>query len=344
VAYVKLKPAGLPASIASGNGRLEATEFDIATRSGGRIKSVQVQEGDDVAAGQVLAIMDTSSLEADLRRAQSQVTQARNARTTAQALLAQREQSVLTAQAVVAQRQAEQALAGKQWQRTRELVGKGFLAPQKLDEAQAQRQSVKAALSAALSQVAEAKAAVLATRSQVVEADSAIESAQAALARVEADQADTALKAPKGGRVQTISARAGEVLGGGGRVLSLVDLHDVSMTFFLPEMAAGKLAIGAEARLVMDAAPQFVVPAKVVHVASVAQFTPKTVETTAERQKMVFKVKAQVDPALLERFRSQVKTGMPGMAYVRTNAAEPWPAQLTIALPAAPGQAPGAGQ
>jgi HlyD family secretion protein len=107
----------------------------------------------------------------------------------------------------------------------------------------------------------------------------------------------------------------------------------VYMTFFLPETAAGRLALGAEARLVLDAAPQYVIPAKVSFVASVAQFTPKTVETQAERQKMVFKVRAQVDRELLVRYRTQVKTGMPGMAYVRVNSQEDWPKKLAIALP-----------
>lgn len=333
-AWTRLKPAGLPEGIASGNGRLEATDIDVATRSGGRLQDVRVQEGDFVEAGQVLATMDTQTLQADLNRAAAQVTQARNARVTGSALLAQREQSVLTAQALVAQRQAEQSLALKELQRARDLVGKGFLPPQKLDEAQAQTQRVKAALSAAQSQVAEARAAVLATRSQLIEADSAIETAQAVQARIQADMNDTALRAPRAGRVQLLSARPGEVLGAGGRVLSLVDLSDVYMTFFLPETAAGRVAIGAEARLVLDAAPQFVIPAKVSFVASVAQFTPKTVETTSERQKMVFKIRAQVDPQLLARHRTQVKTGMPGMAYVRIDPQQAWPDKLAIALPA----------
>ncbi|HET6789473.1 MAG TPA: HlyD family efflux transporter periplasmic adaptor subunit, partial [Aquabacterium sp.] len=297
-------------------------------------QEVRVQEGDFVEAGQVLATMDTQTLQADLNRAAAQVTQARNARVTGSALLAQREQSVLTAQALVAQRQAEQSLALKELQRARDLVGKGFLPPQKLDETQAQTQRVKAALSAAQSQVAEARAAVLATRSQLIEADSAIETAQAVQARIQADMNDTALRAPRAGRVQLLSARPGEVLGAGGRVLSLVDLSDVYMTFFLPETAAGRVAIGAEARLVLDAAPQFVIPAKVSFVASVAQFTPKTVETTSERQKMVFKIRAQVDPQLLARHRTQVKTGMPGMAYVRIDPQQAWPDSLAIALPA----------
>jgi HlyD family secretion protein len=333
IGWHQLKPKGLPVGIASGNGRIEATDIDIATRASGRLKDVLVKEGDDVDAGQVLARMDTATLEADLQRAQSLVNQARNAKATAAAMLAQREQAVITASAVVSQRQAELNLVSRQLQRTQELVNKGFLSPQKLDEAQAQVMSAKAGVSAAQSQVAEAKTAITATRSQLQESDSAITTAQASLARVQADVDESVLKAPRPGRVQVLAAQAGEVLGAGGRVISLVDVGDVYMTFFLPETAAGRVAIGGEARLVLDAAPQYVIPAKVTFVASVAQFTPKTVETTAERQKLVFKVRAQIDRALLDRYRQQVKTGMPGMAYVRVQPDTPWPDQLNVALP-----------
>lgn len=335
VAWNKLKPQGLPASVAMGNGRMEATDIDVATRTSGRLKELLVKEGDNVEAGQILARMDTATLDADLQRAQAQVQQARNAKATAEAVLAQREQAVTTASAVVSQRQAELNLATKQLQRTQELVSKGFLSPQKLDEAQAQVASAKAGLSAAQSQVAETRTAITATRSQLVEADSAIATAQASLRRVQADIDDSVLKAPRPGRVQVLAAQPGEVLGAGGRVISLVDISDVYMTFFLPETAAGRVAIGTEARLVLDAAPQYVIPAKVSFVASVAQFTPKTVETTAERQKLVFKVRAQIDKALLEQHRQQVKTGMPGMAYVLVQRDAAWPDKLAIALPPA---------
>jgi hypothetical protein len=97
-----------------------------------------------------------------------------------------------------------------------------------------------------------------------------------------------ALTAPRDGRVQYRVAQAGEVLAAGGKVLNLVDLGDVFMTFFVPETIAGKLALGSEVHIVLDAAPQYVIPAKVSFVASTAQFTPKTVETASERQKLMF--------------------------------------------------------
>jgi HlyD family secretion protein len=115
-------------------------------------------------------------------------------------------------------------------------------------------------------------------------------------------------------------------------VLNMVDLTDVYMTFFLPTKQAGRVALGAEARLVLDAAPQYVVPAKISFVADVAQFTPKTVETEEERQKLMFRIKAQIDPSLLREHLQQVKTGLPGMAYVRLDPQVDWPAELQTRL------------
>jgi HlyD family secretion protein len=116
-------------------------------------------------------------------------------------------------------------------------------------------------------------------------------------------------------------------------VLNLLDLTDVYMTFFLPTAAAGKLAIGSEVRCVLDAAPEYVIPAQISFVADVAQFTPKTVETASEREKLMFRVKARIAPELLKQHIRQVKTGLPGMAYVRIDAQTQWPEQLQVKLP-----------
>lgn len=98
---------------------------------------------------------------------------------------------------------------------------------------------------------------------------------------------------------------------------------------FLPETVAGRVRIGSEVRLVLDAAPDVVIPAKISFVADVAQFTPKTVETQSERQKLMFRVRAKIDPALLQRHIALVKTGLPGMAYVRIDSQAAWPDKLS---------------
>jgi HlyD family secretion protein len=150
--------------------------------------------------------------------------------------------------------------------------------------------------------------------------------------RIEADLDDSVLKSPRDGRVQYRVAEPGEVLAAGGVVLNLVDLADVYMTFFLPAAQAGRVALGGEARLVLDALPGRVIPARVSFVADVAQFTPKTVETREEREKLMFRIKARIDPELLKQRLQRVKTGLPGMAYVRIDPDVDFPPELEVRL------------
>ncbi|KAK0332074.1 hypothetical protein LTR94_026367, partial [Friedmanniomyces endolithicus] len=170
----------------------------------------------------------------------------------------------------------------------------------------------------------------------VIGSRSRVEAGRATIQRIEADINDSSLRAPRDGRVQYRVAQPGEVVTAGGRVLSLVDLSDVTISFFLPATAAGRVAIGSEARIVLDAIPDYPIPARISFVADVAQFTPKTVETQSEREKMMFRVKARIDPALLRKHIAQVKTGLPGMAYVRIDPGVAWPASLAADLIGAP--------
>lgn len=324
---------GFGPDFASGNGRIEATEIDIATKIAGRVREILVEEGEFVTAGQVLARMQVDVLEAQRQEARAQLRQAGHAVATARAQVAARQSDQLAAEAVVVQRESELEAAEKRAVRSRTLVGQRAVSTQTLEDDEARVKSAAAGVAAAQAQVQAAKAAVEAAQAQVTGAESQGEAVQATIARIEADLEDSVLKAPRAGRVQYKIAQPGEVLGVGGKVLNLVDLGDIYLTFFLPEIAAGRLALGAEARLVLDAAPQYVVPARISFVASVAQFTPKTVETLSERQKLMFRVKAQIDRALLQKHLQKVKTGVPGVAWVKLDDTLPWPEELTVQLP-----------
>ncbi|MDD5366652.1 MAG: HlyD family efflux transporter periplasmic adaptor subunit [Gallionellaceae bacterium] len=332
-AWVKFAGNGDEVGLASGNGRIEAVEVDIAAKSPGRIREILVNEGELVAAGQVVARMDTDVLAAQLRQAEAQLQQARSAVATARSQLALREAEKAANLAVLAQREAELDIAGKRQARSTLLAGEGASSQQEADDDSARVKGAVAAVGAVRAQGAAADAAVAAARTQIVGAESAVAAVQASIERIQADIADSALLAPRAGRIQYRVAQPGEVVGGGGRVLNMVDLADVYMTFFLPTAAAGKLALGDEVRLVLDAAPQYVIPAQVSFVADVAQFTPKTVETAVEREKLMFRVKARLDPDLLRKHILLVKTGLPGMAYVRIDRAAPWPDRLALKLP-----------
>lgn len=333
LAWSDLQPDAFSESFASGNGRIEATEIDVATKLAGRLVELNVGEGDFVTAGQVLARMDTSVLEAQLAEAQAQIRQAENAHQRAQAMVALRASEKATAEAVVAQRQAELIAAQRTFARTEALAQRNVLTAQELDDDRAAMLSAEAARAAARAQVLSTDAGIKAAEAQVVEAESAIAAAQAGAQRIEADIAESILKAPRDGRVQYRVAQVGEVLPAGGIVLNMVDLSDVYMTFFLPTAQAGRVALGQEVRLVLDAVPHYVIPAAVTFVASVAQFTPKTVETESEREKLMFRVKAHIDPDLLREHLTQVKTGLPGMAYLRLDPQAQWPENLQINVP-----------
>ncbi|SHG61922.1 HlyD family secretion protein [Bradyrhizobium erythrophlei] len=327
-AWQKLGRDNLPPGIASGNGRIEAVEIDIATKTPGRIREILVREGDFVTTGQVLARMDTTQLEAQLRQAEAQLRRAIISVDTAKSLVAQREAEKKSAAAVIAQRNAELDTAGRKLQRSEQLIRTNAVPQQVLDDDRAAAEGAKAAVAAAEAQLAASEAAISSTRAQVVDAEASIDAARAAIESIKADINDSTLKAPRDGRVQFRVAQPGEVLAAGGRVLNLVDLGDVYMTFFLPTAQAGRVAIGADVRIVLDAAPQYVIPATASFVANVAQFTPKTVETEEERQKLMFRIRAHISPELLRRYIEQVKTGLPGRAFVRLDPNVEWPAQL----------------
>lgn len=199
---------------------------------------------------------------------------------------------------------------------------------QVLDDDRATEQGALAAVAAAQAQLAASEAAIGAAKALVVDAEAAVDAAQAAIESITTDINDSTLKSPRAGRVQYRVAQPGEVLSGGGRVLNLAVLGDVHMTFFLPTAQAGRVAIGAEARIVLDAAPEYAIPAKISFVANVAQFTPKTVETAEEREKLMFRIKAQISPELLKKYIEHVKTGLPGIAYVRLSPDAAWPSKL----------------
>ena len=328
-----MQPKALGPGFASGNGRIEGTEIDVAPKIAGRLTDIFVNEGDFVKSGQVVAQMDTTTLLAQRDQATADLHQAENVIAVDESLVSARQADQTAAQAVVTQHQADSTVARQQLARTAALEKKGWTTQQKLDRDLSVERSSAAGVSTATAQVAAAESAIVTAQAQVVGARSAIVAARAAIAVIQSNIDDSALRSPRDGRVQYRVAELSEVIAAGGAVLTVVDLTDVYMTFFLADAQAGKIAMGQDARLVLDAAPLFVIPATISFVAAVAQFTPKTVETKSERESLMFRLRARIDPALLKKHLAEVKTGVTGMAYLRLDAAEPWPDRLAVRLP-----------
>jgi HlyD family secretion protein len=301
----RITGSSMPEGIVKTNGRIEAIQVDVAAKYPGRLVDITVEEGSEVKAGQVVGRVSSPEYEAQLRAAQSNVDKT--------------QQSLVEAESMITQRNAVLAAAKSDFERGKELVGKQIITQQTYDQRQRNYEGSEASVKGAIAQ-----------RDQ---AEAAIKTAQAEVERIESILKDLVLLSPRTGRVQYQLARNGEVVAAGGKVLTILDLQDVYMTIFLPAAVAGKLEIGGEARIILDPAPQWVVPANVSFVAADAQFTPKTVETAEEREKLMFRAKLQLDAAVLKQYSSRVKTGVRGLGIVRTNPATAWPGDLQVKLP-----------
>jgi HlyD family secretion protein len=299
------KTSQLPAGLAAANGRIEVERIDIASKLPGRVADIRVREGDFVAKDTVVARLDTAELLAQLAAAKASVQRAIAIRGRAEAEIAIRE--------------AEHRLSEFEMNRAIEL------------ERRAAGTAVEAERRKAQHAVAEAQ--VLSAHAVHEDAKAAKEAAEAQVAQIEALLADATLRSPVSGRVEYKLVQAGEVVAASGRLLTILDLSDVYMTIFLPTSEVGRVALGSDARIVLDAVPNYVIPAVVSFVAAEAQFTPKAVETANEREKLMYRVKLAIDPKLLETYRDYVKAGLTGNAYVKVARNAAWPDRLAPRLP-----------
>jgi HlyD family secretion protein len=297
--------SALPDGISASNGRIEAERIEIATRLPGRIAEVAVDEGDWVDAGALIARMDTIELDAQLHAAQATVRQA--------------QQQELQAEALLRQRRSELQTADAEFARVEKLADDGFFSEAQFEAQQTALETTKAAVAAA--------------EAGIPLADATIAAAEASVERLKGLINDAELTAPRAGRVQYVLAQAGEILSSGGRVVTLTDLSDMHMSIFLPTSDAARLAIGDEARIILDAIPDYVIPATVTFVASTAQFTPRSVETEDEREQLMFRVNLTISPDLLAEYQDRARAGVPGMGYVRVDPSIDWPAELVVRLP-----------
>jgi HlyD family secretion protein len=301
----RLRGSEMPEGIVKTNGRIEATQVDVAAKYPGRLATLTVDEGDEVTAGQVVGTISSPETEAQLRSAQAQVLKAKQARAEAVALIAQRDSDL--------------AFTRTDYERGKTLLQSGNITQQLVDQ---RRNKFEAA-----------EAAYVAANAQRDQAESAIKSAEANVEQLQSMLVDMVLVSPRSGRVQYRLARAGEVVAAAQRILTILDLNDVYMTIYLPARDAGRLMMGDQARVIADPIPQFVIPAVISFVATDAQFTPKSVETADEREKLMFRVKVQIDPEVLQQYHKYVKTGVRGLGFVRTDPKVGWPSELEVKLP-----------
>ena len=253
----RLRGQTQPYGLVKAEGRIEGNQVDVSSKYPGQLAEISVEEGTNVAIGQVIARVSSPEIEAQLRAARSDLQSAQDA--------------LAAAEADIASRKAALEFARSDFERGQELIKSGFITKQLFEERQRNYKSAQAAVET-----------MAARRDQ---AQASITAAQAKVQQIEAMIQDLTLRSPRNGQIQFQLARKGETVAAGEPIVTILDLTDLHMVIFLPAADAGRLGIGDEARVILDAVPDYVIPAEVSFVASESQFTPKTVETKEERAK-----------------------------------------------------------
>lgn len=344
-----------------GQGRIEVAEVEVETEYAGTVKKVLVKEGDIVEAGQVVVQMDTQALERQLREHLAKTRQLEGSglalafasqrrhdgRAGTAELLTIRRQGKAAAMTAVVQNEGAVLLAENDVRRSEELVAQGLLAVQRLEADRARLRAARVLLSVARSQVAEAQVAIDTAESGLGEASSdpdlsaarsgdfgsAMEVASAVADKLQADITDGTLRTPRSGRVLPRIAKAGDALPAGGRVLTIMDLADVGLSFSLPDVLASKVSIGDEVRMVLDTLPQHVIPARLSYFEGSTRGAARSSDVAVDRSKPALRCKAKIDPAWLKAHHLEGKVGVTGVVYVRLDVAARWPQRLQTSIP-----------
>ena len=335
-----LRPAP-PSGLLSASGRIEGRITTLTPKTSAWVVALHVDEGQPVRQGQRLATLDDRAQRERVRAAEEQV-QALAGKLAAangqlgmverQATLGieQAEAALREAEARVARARANLAQAERDAQRAAVLVAKDLIAAQEGEHARlkadVERNGVKEAEEAlvsgqkrlALARVGLQQIDILRAERDALARQRA--QADAQLAEQRSHVADFSVQSPIDGRVLTRTVERGERVEAGTPLFTLVDLDRLYVKIYVPEPSIGKVALGQEARVYVDAYPGRAFPARVSRVSQEAEFTPKNVETREERVKLVF----AVEVALRENPGGVLKPGMPADAVIRWQPDAPW--------------------
>jgi len=285
------------------SGTVEATEARLGFPVPGRIEAIKVDEGDPVKAGDELAMMDRAEATARRQQAQAQVDAARAALDELES--GTRAEEIARARA--ANDAAEDQLndVRRDLERANELFAGGAISKEALDKKQtafdvAQSRYTEAAEFLRQLKTGPRAEKIAAQRAMVAQAEAQVAAAEATLANM-------VIRTPFDGVVTVRHFEPGEIVPAGSAVLTVQDNADRWVRIYVPENRIGALRLGSPATITSDSYEDKTYPGTVSFVATEAEFTPKTVQTTEERVRLVYLVKVRI--AADESF--DLKAGMP---------------------------------
>jgi HlyD family secretion protein len=301
-------------SVPRASGYVEATEVRVATKVPGRVQTVTAVEGARVAAGDVLVTLSTTDTDLALDRARAERAQADANLRLLRAGARPEDVNQADAQraaAVADQRAAEAELeaARQDEQRFQQLIDRRAGAVKQRDDAVARRELAEARVRAATDRVQAAAAAL--ARLQAGARPEELDGARARVAAIDAEiaaladrRAEATIAAPTAGVVTSRLVEPGELVAAGTALVVLMDLDRAWVNAYVEETVVPTLTLSAPVTIVTDAGDRL--PGQIAFIAPRAEFTPRNVQTSAERARLVYRVKVTLDNR-----QGILKPGMP---------------------------------
>lgn len=284
-----LRPGG-PRDVILASGTVEIIEADLGFQRPGRVDSIAVREGDTVAAGAALAWLDRSELLAERNAVASQ--QAAAAARLAELEAGSRTEEVAQAREAAHAAEEREASATREADRARRLFAGGAISERQRDDAETALELAQADRAAAAERLALVESGPRAE--QITAQRAVVAQAAAVVARVEAALDQTVVRAPFAGRVTIRHREPGETVTAGAPVLTLADPAERWVRIYVRGDEVGRLALGQAAVVTADAFPAREYGGLVTFIGDEAEFTPRTVQTTEERVKLVYRVKVRI--------------------------------------------------
>jgi HlyD family secretion protein len=277
-------------------GYMEADLVLVGSEQGGRIATLDVQEGDRVKTGDPIFTLESSEQEAAVEAAKARVSEAEARLADAQSEM-QRPREIEVLQAALIRAEAMLKQSKLNLDRVQALYDKGWVSKAQLDDAVAQHDSNHAAVAEAEKRI---NAAQLPNRSGIIEAAAAsVTEAKHALDEAEKNLAKRQVYAPANGSIEEVYFRPGEVVTAGQGVVALLPPANLKARFFVSEPDRAKLRVGQTVKISCDGCPPGLT-AKINFIARDAEFTPPVIFSEEQRKKLVFLVEARPQEATAE--------------------------------------------
>ena len=270
-------------------GNVDIREVQLGFRVAGRLQEMHFEEGDTVAAGDILASLDAGPLEDGLALAEANLAAARAHLQRLQA--GSRRQEIEQARAMVAEARAIYENADHEFQRQQELVKKDLSSERLLDNAVALRDQAAARIRA--NQEALGLAIEGARREDIAAGEAALAAASAHIELARSKVDDTQLRAPSPGIILTRAREPGSILPVGAPVYSLSLTETIYVRAYVSEVSMGQVVPGTEVIVTTDSSDKQY-RGQVGFVSPRAEFTPKSVETPELRTDLVYRLRIVV--------------------------------------------------